>query len=196
MEYEEAQLYEFVAQELAEEIVEIEPQTIFSGMYFVLKKVLRTLKGLNCAIKEVIVIRGAANDFVNNVAACGGEVSKKVQTLIDACNDIIETCKDILGINESICGNSVEDAAIQSRTWNVVQGAQNGHKCFVQMFRKLQTLNKQVKRAVKLIKQIKSVPGDTSKCVLDAVDTLEGYFTRFPSNIKTCSKLVNNKKMA
>lgn len=193
---EDVELYEYIAQDLAEEIVEIEPQGLFTGMYFIMKKALKTLKRLNCTIKEVIDIQIAAHEFITDVYACGGEVNKKVQNLIDACNDIIETCKDILGINESVCGNSVEEIAIQSRTWNVVQGAQNGHKCFVQMFRKLQTLNKQVKRAVKLIKQIKSVPGDTSKCVLDAVDTLEGYFTRFPSNIKTCSKLVNNKKMA
>lgn len=173
--------------------MEIEPQGLFSGMYFVLKKVLRTLKGLNCTIKEVIVIRGAANKFVDDVKACGGEVSKKVQTLIDACNDIIETCKAILGINETVCGNNGEEDEITSRTWNVVSGAQNAHKCFVQMFRKLQTLNKQIKRAVKLIKQIKNVPGDSSKCVLDAVDTLESYFIQFPANIKTCSKLVSNK---
>ncbi|XP_023294686.1 uncharacterized protein LOC111677729 [Lucilia cuprina] len=193
LEYENVQDYEYVAQELAEEIMEIEPQGLFSGMYFVLKKVLRTLKGLNCTIKEVIVIRGAAIKFVDDVKACGGEVSAKVQNLINACNDIIETCKDILGINESVCGNTVDEDEALSRTWNVVSGAQNAHKCYVKMFRKLQTLNKQIKRAVKLINQIKKVPGDTSKCVLNAVDTLEGYFIAFPSNIKTCSKLVNNK---
>ncbi|KAM7350058.1 uncharacterized protein ACRADG_008740 [Cochliomyia hominivorax] len=195
VEYDGAQLYESVDRELDDEVVEIQPRTIFSGMYWTLKKVLKTLKGLNCAIKEVIVIHGAATKFVNDVKVCGGEATQKVQTLIDACNDIIETCKNILGINESICGNTVDvNSDIQSRTWNVVKGAQNGHKCFVQMLRKLQTLNKQINRAIKLIKQIRKVPGDTSKCVLNAVDTLEGNFNQFPINVKTCSKLVNNKK--
>lgn len=188
---EDVELYEYIAQDLAEEIVEIEPQGLFTGMYFIMKKALKTLKRLNCTIKEVIDIQIAAHEFITDVYACGGEVNKKVQNLIDACNDIIETCKAIVGINESVCANGADENAVMERTWGVVSGVKNGHKCFVNMFRKLQRLKNQIKYALKLIKQIKNVPGDTSKCVMDAVDKLDKAFTDFPANIKTCSQLTS-----
>lgn len=171
--------------------MEVEPMGLFSGMFSIFKKALRTLKGLNCTIKEVLQIETAALNFVNDVHACGGEVSKKVQNLIDACNNIIKTCKEILGINESICGNTVDEDVTAAQTFGSVTGAQNAHKCFVKMLRKLQTLKKQIKYALKLIKQIKNVPSDTNACVNDAVNTLESYFTEFPANIKACSKLTS-----
>ncbi|XP_037812294.1 uncharacterized protein LOC119604036 [Lucilia sericata] len=181
-ENEEIQEYEYIAQELADEIMEIEPQTIFNGMYYVLKKVLKTLNGVKCTIEEVLRIQVAAHTFLTDIAACGGEVSQKVQNLIDAVNDIIETCKAIIGISESVCANEQD-------TRGVVSGVKTSHKCAVNMLRKLLRLNKQIKRALKLIYQIKNVPGDTSKCVLDAVDNLEKYFTEFPANIKACSNI-------
>ncbi|XP_073835711.1 uncharacterized protein [Musca autumnalis] len=190
---------ELIAQDLADEIVEIEPYGVWTGMYRIIKKALRYMKGLNCTIKEVLEIQTAAQNFINSVQACGGEVNKKVQNLIDACNDILETCKDILGINESICGNSnnadeeetaVADAA-DIETYGVVSDAKTAHKCFVKMVRKVNKLKKQVKRAIKMIKDIKKVPGDTSDCVLDAVNSLEMTFTQFPTNVKSCSKLTS-----
>lgn len=181
----EIQDYEFIAQELADEIMEIEPQTIFSSMYYVLKKTLKTLKGISCTIDEVLKIQVAAHTFLTDIHACGGEVNQKVQTLIDAVNDIIETCKAIIGINESVCANGQDGSA----TRGVVSSVKVSHKCAANMLRKLLRLNKQIKRALKLIVQIKNVPGDTSKCVLNAVDNLEKYFTEFPANIKACSQL-------
>ncbi|XP_061397887.1 uncharacterized protein LOC133333561 [Musca vetustissima] len=185
---------ELISQDLAEEIAEIEPNGAFTGMYFVIKKALRYVKGLNCTIKEVLAIQTAAQNFVDSVRACGGEVSKKVQNLIDACNDIIQTCKEILGINETICGNSndvEESSGDDVESHGVISKAKTAHKCFVKMVRKVNKLKKQVKRAIKMIKSIKKVPGDTSDCVMDAVNNLEMYFTQFPANIKTCSKLTS-----
>lgn len=179
------QEYELMAQDLPEEIMDIEAQTIFSGMYWVLKKTLTTLKGISCTIDEVLKIQVAAHKFLTDIAACGGEVSQKVQTLIDAVNDIIETCKAIVGINESVCANGA------NTTRGVVSGVKVSHKCAANMLSKLLRLNTQIQRALKLIIQIKNVPGDSSKCVLKAVDTLEKYFTEFPANIKICSKLTN-----
>ncbi|XP_065364228.1 uncharacterized protein LOC135957417 [Calliphora vicina] len=185
IENEEIQDYEYIAQDLAEEIMEIEPQGLFGGMYFVLKKILKTLNGVKCTIDEVLRIQVAAHTFLTDITACGGEVSKKVQTLIAAVNDIIDTCKAIIGINESVCANGQDGKT----TRGVVSGIKSSHKCAVNMLRKLLRLNKQIKRALKLIYQIKKVPGDTSKCVLDAVDSLEKYFTEFPANIKACSNV-------
>ncbi|XP_023294692.2 uncharacterized protein LOC111677735 [Lucilia cuprina] len=180
IENEEIQEYEYIAQELADEIMEIEPQTIFNGMYYVLKKVLKTLNGVKCTVEEVLRIQVASHTFLTDIHACGGEVNQKVQNLINAVNDIIETCKAIIGISESVCAN-------EQGTRGVVSGVKTSHKCAANMLRKLLRLNKQIKRALKLIYQIKKVPGDTSKCVLDAVDQLEKYFTEFPANIKACT---------
>ncbi|XP_065364872.1 uncharacterized protein LOC135957949 [Calliphora vicina] len=185
VDYEDIQQYEYIAQELAEEIMEIEPQGVFTGIFFVLKKVLKTLKGVSCAVDEVLKIQVAGHRFLTDIAACGGEVSQKVQTLIDAVKDIIETSKAIGGINEAVCANDHNDRLLKG----VVSSIKSGHKCAANMLSKLLRLSRQIKRAIKLIIQIKNVPGDTSRCVLDAVDTLEKYFTEFPANIKACSNL-------
>ncbi|XP_037823675.1 uncharacterized protein LOC119612034 [Lucilia sericata] len=189
VENEDIQVYEYIAQELAEEIAEIEPQGIFTGIYFVLKKTLKTLKGLGCAVDEVLKIQVAAHTFLTDIAACGGELNQKVQTLVDAVKDIIETCKAIGGINEAVCSNDHGTRGVKGVVSKVVNGVKVGHKCSANMFLKLLRLARQIKRAINLIIQIKNVPGDTSKCVLDAVDNLEKYFTEFPANIKACSNL-------
>lgn len=154
-------------------------------MYFIIKKTLKTLKGIGCAVDEVLKIQVVAHKFLTDIHNCGGELSQKVQNLVDAVNDILETCKAIVGINESVCANGGEDKLARG----VVSGVKVGHKCAVNMLSKLLRLNRQIQRALNLIAQIKDVPGDTSKCVLDAVDDLEKYFTEFPQNIKTCSNL-------
>uniref|UniRef100_A0A1I8N8W2 Secreted protein n=1 Tax=Musca domestica TaxID=7370 RepID=A0A1I8N8W2_MUSDO len=193
---------ELTAQDLADELAEIEPYGLFTGMYTVIKRALRYVKGLNCTIKEVLAIENAAHNFVNSVAACGGQISQKAQNLVNACLDIIETCKAILGINESVCGNSndVEEtdsdaataaAAEEVESFGVVSKLKTSHKCLVQMVRKVNKLKKQVKKVISMIKDIKKVPGDTSDCVMAAVNTLETTFTQFPANVKACSKLTS-----
>lgn len=196
VDYEDIEEFELLAQDLADEISDIETYGAFTGMYRIIKKALRYMKGLNCTVKEVLQIETAAQTFVDSVQACGGEVSKKVQNLIDACNDIIQTCKDILGINESICGNTVDDDDADDddddvETYGVVSTGKTVHKCFVKMVRKVNKLKKQVKKAIKMINDIKKVPGDTNDCVLTAVNSLEMTFTQFPANVKTCSKLTS-----
>ncbi|XP_005189714.2 uncharacterized protein LOC101890344 [Musca domestica] len=190
---------ELTAQDLADELAEIEPYGFFTGMYTVIKRALRYVKGLNCTIKEVLAIENAAHNFVNSVAACGGQISQKAQNLVNACLDIIETCKAILGINESVCGNSNDAeetdsdvaAAEDVESYGVVSKLKTSHKCFVQMVRKVNKLKKQVKKVISMIKDIKKVPGDTSDCVMAAVNTLETTFTQFPANVKACSKLTS-----
>ncbi|XP_037823678.1 uncharacterized protein LOC119612036 [Lucilia sericata] len=177
------QQYEYITEELAEEIMEIEPQTIFSGFFFVVKKVLKTFQGIACVVNEVYRVQVAAHNFLTDIALCGGELSQKVQTLVDAVKDIIETCRAIAGINESVCSN--DHADIFGR--GVVSSVKVGHKCASNMLSKLLRLNRQIKRAIKLMIQIKNVPGDTSECVLNAVDTLLQQFTEFPAKVKACT---------
>lgn len=181
------QEYDYIIQDLSDEFMDIDPYCI-SGIYSVLKVIVKTLKGINCTIKEVLQIQIAAHTFLTDIAACGGEVNKKVQNLIDAVNDIIDTTKAIVGISESVCANGDEENGTATRG-KVVSGIKTSHKCAVNMLRKLTKLSRQIHRALKLIVQIKNVPGDTSKCVMDAVDNLNNYFTQFTPNIKECSKL-------
>ncbi|XP_046803218.1 uncharacterized protein LOC111677739 [Lucilia cuprina] len=185
---EDIQVYEYIAQELAEEIAEIEPQGFVSGIYFVLKKTVQTLQGLDCAVNEVYQILVASHNFLNDITGCGGEINQKVQTLVNAVKDIIETSKAIGGLNEAVCSNDHGSRGVKGVVSKVVGGVKLGHKCSSNMFLKLLRLARQIKRAIKLIIQIKNVPGDTSKCVLDAVDTVGNYYTQFPANIKACSK--------
>ncbi|KAI8124238.1 hypothetical protein CVS40_5316 [Lucilia cuprina] len=160
------QVYEYIAQELAEEIAEIEPQGIFTGIYFVLKKIVKTLQSLDCALNEVYQIQVAAHTFLTDITACGGEINQK---------DIIETSKAIGGLNEAVCSNDHGSRGVKGVVSKVVGGVKLGHKCSSNMFLKLLRLARQIKRAIKLIIQIKNVPGDTSKCVLDAVDNKRRY---------------------
>lgn len=189
VDYEDIQLYENIVQELADEIKDIDPQC--SAIYNALKTIVKTLNGISCALNEVLKIQVAAHQFLVDVAACGGEVNHKVQTLINAVKDIVETCKAIGGINEHVCANDHDDRS----TRGVVSSIKAGHKCAANMFHKLLRFCRQVKRVIKLIIQIKDVPGDIGKCVLDAVDALEKSFTECPSKIKACANVPSNKQI-
>ena len=188
---EEIQEYEYIIQDLSDEFMEIDPYCI-SGIYSVLKTVVKTLKGISCAIDEVLRIQLAAHKFLVDMTACGGEVNKKVQNLIKAVEDIIETSKAVVGVSESVCANGAEENGKAARG-KVINGIKTSHKCAANMLRKLTKLSRQIHYALKLIVQIKDVPGDTSRCVLDAVDTLEVYFNEFVPNITACSQLPTTK---
>lgn len=185
------QEWEFIAKDLAEEIMEIEPQTIFSGFFWVMKKILKTVKGIACVVNEVYKIQVACHNFLTDIAACGGELTQKVQNLVDAVKDIIETCRAIVGISESVCENGQEEKSVSGAVNGAVNAAKVSHKCAVNMLNKILRLNRQIKRALNLIAQIKNVPGDTNQCVMDAVDTLDKQFKEFPGNVKACSSASN-----
>uniref|UniRef100_A0A1I8NRZ1 Protein TsetseEP domain-containing protein n=1 Tax=Stomoxys calcitrans TaxID=35570 RepID=A0A1I8NRZ1_STOCA len=180
--------FEYIAKNVAEDVVDIDTQVSWFGIYFVIHKALTTLKGVNCTIKEVYAIKAAAQNFVADVQACGGEVSKKLQQLIDTCNDIISTSNDIIHLNENICGNSAD----QDTSAVSPQKTTTPWKCFWKLLSKTLQLKGQVKKAIRLIRQIPSVPGDAGTCVNNALDTLSSAFNQFPSNVKTCSKLTKN----
>ncbi|XP_005185437.2 uncharacterized protein LOC101898958 [Musca domestica] len=183
--------FEYIAKDIADDVVDIDAQVSWFGIYFVIHKVLTTLKGVNCTIKEVLAIRTAAQNFLNDVKACGGEVSKKLQNLIDTCKNIVSTANDIIHVNENICGNTTpgddgSDVAADALS------VKTGWNCFWKLLFKTMSLKNQVKHAIYLIKQIPSVPGDTGVCVNNALSTLSNVFTQFPSNVKACSKLTSN----
>ncbi|XP_037938317.1 uncharacterized protein LOC119671650 [Teleopsis dalmanni] len=153
------------------------------GFYGTLKKILRGVKGLNCLIKAVLNIQNVTETFLTDVKACGGNVSKQLKAVIDACNDIIKTTNEILNLNDTICNNS-EDSHLD-------EDATNSKKCIVKVAKKIVTLNKQIKKAIKLIKKVPQAPGDAGKCVNDALDELQNYFVQFKPAVIECSKLTS-----
>ncbi|XP_061389891.1 uncharacterized protein LOC133325082 [Musca vetustissima] len=188
--------FEYIANDIADDVMDVDTQS-WAGLYFVIHKVLTTVKGVNCTIKEVIGIRGAALKFLSDIHACGGEVSQKLQNLIDAVNNIISSANDIIHVNENICGNTDSDTTTDSTDGSKDVAAttmisKTDWNCFWKLLFKTLKLKNQIKHAIYLIKQIPSVPGATGECVTDAANTLSNYFTQFPNRVVECSKLVSN----
>ncbi|XP_075156358.1 uncharacterized protein LOC142229660 [Haematobia irritans] len=181
--------FEFIANDVAQDTVDIDAQVSWLGIYFVIHKALTTLKGVNCTIKEVYAIKAAATQFVSDVQACGGDVSKKLQQLIDTCNNIISTSNDIIHLDENVCGDTT--SSDDTDTAVSVQKSTTPWKCFWKLLFKTLQLKNEVKKAINLIKKIPSVPGDAGTCVDNSVNTLSNAFNQFPTNVKTCSKLTN-----
>ncbi|XP_061389890.1 uncharacterized protein LOC133325081 [Musca vetustissima] len=189
--------FEYIANDVADDVIDIETQVSWFGIYFVIHKALTMLKGVNCTIKEVFAIRDAAQKFLNDVQACGGEVSKKLQNLIDTCKSIVSTANDIIHVDENICGNTpVDDVQGTDDDSDVAtnpMGNKTGWNCFWKLLFKTMKLKNEVKHAIYLIKHLPAVPGEAGDCVNTAAQDLASVFNQFPSNVKTCSKLVSKK---
>ncbi|TMW46922.1 hypothetical protein DOY81_008003 [Sarcophaga bullata] len=176
---EDIQEYEYAMRDLPD----IDP---IGGIFTIVKAVVRTLKGVSCAVDEVLAIKMAANEFLAATTACGGEINKDVQNLIDAVYNIVVIAEDVADVGINDCLKGVGGGS-------VISGVVTGPKCALKMSRRLTKFSKEVLSTLKLIVQIKDVPGDTGKCALDAITTLGGYFTEFVPNIKSCSEMPNSK---
>ena len=152
------------------------------GIFTIIKTVVKTLKGVSCAVDEVLAIKMAADEFLASTTACGGEINKDVQDLIDAVYKIVVTAEDVVDVGINDCLKGVGGGS-------VISGIVTGPKCALKMSRRLTKFSKEVLSTLKLIVQIKDVPGDTGKCTLDAITTLGSYFTEFIPNIKSCSEM-------
>ncbi|XP_037812290.1 uncharacterized protein LOC119604029 [Lucilia sericata] len=176
--------YQFVANDIAEGIVEIEPYLVsWSTLNIVIRKALSIILGVKCTVREVLEIKEAALKFIDDIERCGNNVTNSVQSLIDACKNIIVICNDILHVNENICGNSLNPEESDNST--------TPRKCFKKLYKRTVELKDQVKEAITLIKNITNVPGDAGKCVTKAVRELESVFIKFPVKIEFCSKLIH-----
>ncbi|XP_034666004.1 uncharacterized protein LOC117899956 [Drosophila subobscura] len=149
------------------------------GTLGIFKKVLRSVKGLNCAVKWVLGIEDSATQFNSNVFLCGTTASKDVTNLINANIKIIKTANNIINYKSTICA-SAEDADQKVTT-----------KCSVEIFRQLWSLKHQVQNVVTLAKKLPKTAPNAGACVLDAVNTLTSYYTQFTQNIVDCSKLTS-----
>ncbi|KAH8287335.1 hypothetical protein KR054_005916, partial [Drosophila jambulina] len=161
--------------------METEDLRIFSYTYKAIKLSLRSIKGLNCVFKWVAGIQDSATSFNRNVIGCGVTASQDVTNLINANVQIINTCSSLVNQKSStgVCADT--DA----------EGSSISNSCFVKTLAGVWNLNKQVKAAIKLAGKLPKTGPNAVACVNDAVNTLVTYYTAFPQNMVTCSKLTS-----
>ncbi|XP_017055927.1 uncharacterized protein LOC108097901 [Drosophila ficusphila] len=165
--------------DMTDGFVEVEEFGFLGGVKKALKIALRSVKGFNCVIKWVVGIQDSATQFNANVAHCGATASNEVTNLINANLKIISTCNDIINLKSNVCNDADDE---QTKISN---------SCFVKTLRKMWTLSKQIRTAIKLAKKIPQTGPNAVDCVNDAVSTLVTYYTAFPQNMVTCSQLTS-----
>ncbi|XP_023034551.2 uncharacterized protein LOC111519210 [Drosophila willistoni] len=166
--------------ELDGDYMEIDEFGIFRGFRRILKKALKTLRGVNCTIKAVVEVLDAATKYVDAVDACGVEVPKSVAKIVQSCKSIISTCNDIIHLNSNVCDNANYDDETDGEKSTT-------KKCFIQLVKTILKLRRQIKST---LKQIQKLPSDTNKCFVDATDKVKVSFQEFPSNIKNCTAAI------
>ncbi|XP_061389889.1 uncharacterized protein LOC133325079 [Musca vetustissima] len=173
---------EFVPSEFADdEFVDIEQYHIFSSFWWIAKAALKTLKGVNCSIKQVIMIRDAAVNFLPSLQNCGTDAVNAYANVITATQNVIDTCNAIIQTNEQVCNND-ESTNVSTSTPKT---------CFSTLLKQFYTLNKQLKAVNTAIKKVPSIPSDAADCANQAVNDLTSPMTNFASSIKACSKLTS-----
>ncbi|KAH8237618.1 hypothetical protein KR038_003229 [Drosophila bunnanda] len=152
---------------------------IFSAPYKAIKLALRSIKGLNCVLKWVAGIQDSATSFNRNVVGCGVTASQDLTNLINANVQIVNTCSSLVNQKSGVCADT--DA----------EGSTISNSCFAKTLAGVWNLNKQVKAAIKLAGKLPKTGPNAVACVNDAVSTLVTYYTAFPQNMVTCSKLTS-----
>lgn len=178
------QLVEFTPLGNAEEIADLFIFSVFGRLKPTIKVGLRTLKGVNCTIKRVLSIRQAGLDFLQAFKDCNSAAFKDLNNVINQVQTVVNTCNDIIHINENVCNNgdyNDEDDAKKKTP----------AACFSKLVSKMVTLKKQIAKTITLSKKLSSTPGAYGACNVDAVDDLLSVFTEFPTFVKECSKLTS-----
>ncbi|XP_061389887.1 uncharacterized protein LOC133325077 [Musca vetustissima] len=138
---------DFVPSDFADdEFVDIEEYHIFSTFWWITKAALRTLKGVNCSIKQVMKIKDAALNFLPSIHGCGADATKAYANVITTTQNVISTCNAIIQTNEQAC--------------------------FTTLLKQFYTLNKQIKAVKTAIKKVPSIPSDAADCANQAVNVI------------------------
>lgn len=168
-----------VLDEEEEEHVPIQPRT-FNTLWWLLKSILKTLRGVNCSIKGVVNIKQSTEQMLVNFQVCGVETTKQIQAVLDSAQEVLNIANDIIGTNDEICDNPDYLAD------NVDASAKASSKCVKQLRSKILSLNKQISSTTKLIKK---VPSDAGDCVTNTFSTYQAEIVGFPDFVKSCAKL-------
>ncbi|EDW00042.1 uncharacterized protein LOC6565298 [Drosophila grimshawi] len=163
------------------EVFEPEMFSIFSSTWWAIKGALRTVKGFNCIIKWVLGIKASALQYNADVVGCGVAAAQDVTNLINANVKIITSVNNIINLKTNICA-STDDSTNPSIS----------SSCAVKTLSQVFNLYIQVKKAISLAKKIPQTGPNAVTCVTNATNTLTNYYTQFPANMKSCSKLTSN----
>lgn len=168
---------------LGNEMYEYQVQfyNIFSPFYWYLKAALRTLKGVNCSIKEAINIKDEAEQFLVNIQACGADAVNEFKNVIASTKQVIVICDNIVHLKGKVCNNG--ESAEGKKT--------SPRKCTSKLFKQLYQLRNQIIKTEKSVKKLPAVPGDAAYCTNSAANLLIDVFYAYPSAVKNCSKLKN-----
>lgn len=157
--------------------VEIEART-FKTLWWILKSILKTLRGINCTIKGVVNVKESTEQMFSNFQVCGVETSKQIQAVLDSAQKVISISNDIVNINDNVCNNPDYLADVDA-------SQKASSKCVKQLRSKILNLNSQIKTTTKLIKKVPTNAGD---CVTTTFSTYQQSIIGFPDFVKTCAK--------
>ncbi|KAH8291954.1 hypothetical protein KR054_002754 [Drosophila jambulina] len=139
----------------------------------ILRKALKTVRGTNCIIKEVVEILSACTSYVDAIDDCGTAVPKDVAKIVNNVKDMIKICNDILHLHSKLC----------SKDKSVGSVVKNSSKCFWNLFKASMKLTRKINKTLKLIAKL---PADTSACFLNATNKIKVSFNSFLPNINIC----------
>ena len=187
--------YEYIAHDLTEDITDTEVDEFISwtGIYFIIHKALSVIRGVKCTVGEVYEIKDASVTFLTDIKQCGNDLNAKVLKLVTTCQNIVNTTGSIIAVNENVCGkrNNPDASNTEAETVEML-AVKTSIKCFFKLFTKTIKLKNQIRSAIRLIKLIPKVPGQTNQCVNTTVQNLGNVFNAFPGNVKYCSSLFKN----
>lgn len=139
-------------------------------MQKILSKVLSTVHGVECIVKEVIEVMTATIVYLEEIEACGTAVPKEIAKIVKNCQKIISICEDILHLNSTLCAND-DDSKVTAPA------------CFWELLKATTELAYKIDSTLRLIAKL---PGDTETCFVDATDKVENSYNNFLPNIELC----------
>ncbi|XP_017131840.1 uncharacterized protein LOC108149007 [Drosophila elegans] len=139
----------------------------------ILRKALKTVRGTNCIIKEVVNILSSCTNFVDAIDACGTEIPKDVAKIVESVKQIIQICNDIIHLQSKLCAKDKSAGSV----------IKNSFKCFWNLFKASMKLTRKINRTLKLIAKL---PADTSSCFVNATNKVTFSFKSFLPNINVC----------
>lgn len=167
------ELNEELDDDLDEDYMDFEEYGALRKFKNALKKALKSVRGVNCILKEVTAILSASTGYVDAIDACGTNVPKDVLAIVDSVKTIISLCNDVINVNSKLCAAD-EEAGTDKPT---------SSKCFWKLLKTVMRLTRKINRT---IKQIAKLPTDTSSCFVDATLSVKASYNSFIPNINTC----------
>lgn len=141
-----------------------------SGVESVLRKILSTVHGVECLVKEVIEVMNSTIVYLEEIEACGTAVPKEIAKIVKNCRKIIELCENILHLNSTLCASD-DDSKVTAP------------QCFVALLKATSELVLKIDSTIRLIENL---PGDTESCFVDATQKVEDSYNNFIPRTNIC----------